>query len=121
MLRSAVARGAIAVVLAGTGAAVLTFGSTGTASPDTPAAPVTVIASNKSDGLCGDAQWPPSDGGCLRSIMAKSGRAATVRIVGSGATVVERPMTDRERIDAAFVAAASRQDLASRDRSTVAR
>ncbi len=49
----------------------------------------------------------------LRS-SARSGLEADVRQAGDNATVVERPMTDRERIEAAFAAARPSTVLASR-------
>ena len=41
---------------------------------------------------------------CLRPAMAKSGRRVSVRLVGKGATVAERPMTDQECLEAALAA-----------------
>jgi hypothetical protein len=48
--------------------------------------------------------------------MAKSGRGVSVRLVGKGATVVERPMTDQERLEAAFAAFEPHVKLADRMR-----
>ena len=45
---------------------------------------------------------------------ARSGLEADVRTLGENTTVVERPMTDRERIEAAFAASRPSTALASR-------
>ena len=95
------------------GAAILTFGI-GVEAPTGPAAATVSVTSTKADRLCGGDHWPPTDGACLQSIMAQSGRAVSVRLVGAATTVIERPMTDRERIEAAFAAAETRITLAGR-------
>ena len=93
--------------------AFLTFGNGGKA-PISPATPAVAVTSTKADRLCGSDHWPPKEAACLQSVMAKSGRSVSVRIVGEGTTVAERPLTDRERIEAAFAAFETRVALAHR-------
>ena len=108
-----VSRIALAFCGAALGAAVLTFGTGGQAST-APAARTVSAAGTKGDRLCGTGHWPPTEAACLQSVMARSGRAASVRFAGEGTTVVERPMTDRERLEAAFAAFGTRITLADR-------
>ncbi len=103
----------LALGAAALGAAILTFGN-GAKAPISPATPTISVASTKGDRLCGADHWPPAEATCLQSVMAQSGGAMRVRLVGADTTVVERPMTDRERIEAAFAAAETRITLAGR-------
>ena len=103
----------LALGAAALGAAILTFGN-GAEAPTGPATQTISVTSTKGDRLCGGDHWPPTDELCLQSVMAQSRRAVSVRLIGTGTTVVERPMTDRERIDAAFAAAEIRITLAGR-------
>jgi hypothetical protein len=113
MMRRTASRITLAIGAAALGAAVLTFGTGGQASTD-PAVRTISAAGIKGDRLCGTDHWPPTEATCLQAVMAKSGRGVTVRLVGEGATVVERPMTDRERLQAAFAAFETRVTLADR-------
>jgi hypothetical protein len=101
------------ITLAFAAAAILTFG-TGSKAQIGPATPATSIASTKGDRLCGADHWPPTEAACLRSVMAKSGRGVSMRLVGERTAVVERPMTDRERLEAAFSTFETRIRLADR-------
>ena len=103
----------LALGAAALGAAILTFGI-GAEAPTDPAAATVSVTSTKADRLCGGDHWPPTDGACLQSVMAQSGRAVSVRLVGTSTTIIERPMTDRERIEAAFAAVETRITLAGR-------
>ena len=108
-----VSRITLALSAAALGAAILTFG-TGSQATTGPATPSASVTSTKGDRLCGTDHWPPNDAACLRSVTAKSGRGVSVRLVGEGTSVVERPMTDRERLEAAFAAFEPRIRLAGR-------
>ena len=111
--RHIVSRITLALCAAALGAAILTFGTGGQASVD-PAAQVASAAAMKGNRLCGNDHWPPTQVSCLQSVMAKSGRGVSVRLVGESTTIVERPMTDRERLEAAFAAFEPRAKLANR-------
>ena len=113
MMRRTASGITLAIGAAALGAAVLTFGTGGQASVD-PAAQVTSATVTKGDRLCGNDHWPPIKASCLQSVMAKSGRGVSVRLVGESTTIVERPMTDRERLEAAFAAFEPRAKLADR-------
>ncbi len=108
-----VSRITLALSAAALGAAILTFG-TGSLATTSRATPTASVTSTKGDRLCGTDHWPPTDAACLQSVMAKSGRGVSVRLVGESTTVVERPMTDREQLEAAFAAFEPRITLASR-------
>ena len=108
-----VSRITLALSAAALGAAILTFG-TGSQATTSPAPPTVSVTSTKGDRLCGTDHWPPTNATCLRSVMAKSGRGVSVRLVGESTTIVERPMTDRERLEAAFAAFEPRAKLANR-------
>ncbi len=113
IMRRTVSKITLAFCAAALGAAVLTLGTGGQAATDS-AAPAVSVASTKADRLCGNDHWPPTETACLQSVMAKAGLGASVRLVGEATTVVERPMTDRERLEAAFAAFESHIELASR-------
>ena len=111
--RRTVSKIMLALGAAAVGAAILTFGA-GAEAPTGPATQTVSVSSTKADRLCGGDHWPPTDGVCLRSVVARSGRTASVRLVGAAMTVIERPMTNREFIEAAFAAAETRITLAGR-------
>ena len=108
-----VSRITLALSAAALGAAILTFG-TGSQATTGPATPTVSVTSTKGDRLCGTDHWPPTNAACLRSVMTKSGRGVSVRLVGERTAVVERPMTDRERLEAAFSTFETRIRLADR-------
>lgn len=110
MTHRAASAAALAFAAAALGAAILAAG-TGSKAPIGPAASA---AGTKGDRLCGAGQGPRTDAACRRSAMAESGHGVSVRLVGNGTSVVERPMTDRERLEAAFAAFGTQTGLASR-------
>ena len=113
MMRRTASGITLAICAAALGAAVLTFGTGGQASTD-PAVRTISAAGTKGDRLCGTDHWPPTEATCLQAVMAKSGRGVSVRLVGRGATVVERPTTDQERLETAFAAFEPHVKLADR-------
>ena len=113
MMGRTVSRITLTLGAAALGAAILTFG-TGSEAQISSATPATSIASTKGDRLCGGDHGPPIEAACLQSIMAKAEPGVRVRLVGEGTTVVERPLTDREQLDAAFAAFETRIRLADR-------